>query len=207
MQRTRFVIALAAVGFVLLSTLAPVESRRQTLTPTALDEALRIARTRRPAEFERFTDPYVVIRGGPGRPTVEVITEFRRAVILARQQVDHGNYTWSPTNLSRALAKYEGLSSVRAEIWLSPVHMYVGTPAYRLDLYTAAHRALMATEEKRDPILAPTTPDGSSSMTGVTLESIYRDEALREPGCCLLIIVDPKGETVVKTQVEFANLK
>jgi len=207
MQRTWFVVALAFVAFVSLATFAHVGLEAQTLTPTALDEALRIARTRQPAEFERFTAPYFVVRGGPGSPTVEVITEFRRGVMLARQQVDQGNYTWSPTNLSRALAKYEGLTSVRAEIWLSPVHMYVGTPAYRLALYTAAHRTVMPGEEKRDAIFAPTTPEGSSSMTGVTLESIYRDEVLREPGCCLLIVTDPNGETVVKTQVEFAKLR
>lgn len=186
---------------------AAATSIAQTLTPTALDEALRLARTRRPSDLDNFALPYLVVRGGPGAPTVEVITEFRRAVILARQQVDAGNYTWSPTNLGRAMAKYGGLTTVRADVWLSPMHMYVGTPSYRLDLYTATQRAVMPVEEKREPILAPTTPEGSSSMTGVTLETFYRDAALREPGCCLLLVVDPKGETVVKKQIEFTALR
>lgn len=188
-------------------TTVAIGAAAQTLTPTALDEALRLARTRRSADLDNFTTPYIVTRGGPGAPTVEVITEFRRAVILARQQVDAGNFTWSPTNLSRAIAKYEGLTSVRAEVWLSPVHMYVGTPSYRLDVYTAALRTVTPVEEKREPIFTATTPEGSSSMTGVMLETVYRDEVLREAGCCMLIVVDPKGETVVKKQVEFASLR
>jgi hypothetical protein len=179
----------------------------QTLTPAELDEALRLARTRRPAELDSFTLPYLVVRGGPGQPTVEIITEFRRAVMLGRQQIDLGNHSWSPTNLSRAIAKYAGLTSVRAEIWLPLLHVYVNTPSYRLDLYTAAHRTVEPVLEKRDPIYTPAITGEGSSMTGVTLETIYRDEVLREAGCCLVIVVDPRGETVVKKQVEFQGLR
>ena len=199
--------AIVCVAVAWLPLLVQGTPAAQTLTPSALDEALRIARTRRPAEFDRFAVPYIVVRGGPGSPTLEVITEFRRAVMLARQQIDQGNHTWTPTNVASAIAKYEGLSSVRAEIWLSPAHMYVGTPSYRMDLYTAAHRTVMPVEEKRDPIFAPMTADGNSSMTGVTLETTYRDAVLREQGCCLVVVTDPNGETVVKTHVDFSSLR
>ena len=180
----------------------------QSLGPAVLDEALRISRMRRPADYDGFTLPYLVLPGGPGRPKVEVITEFRRAVLLGREQYDLGNFTWSPTNLKRAVAKYEGLTSVRAEVWLSPAHLYVGTPSYRMDLFDARHRMVMPVEEKRDPIFSAITGAGeTSSMTGVTLETVYRDAALREAGCCLIQIVDPKGGAVAQKQVEFASLR
>ena len=201
-------VRLVAIAITALAALASVAAAPpQALDPAALDEAFRLGRTRRASELDRFTAPYVVTRGGPGSPTIEVITEFRRAVMLTRQQADLGNYSWTPTNLARTVAKFEGLTTIRAEVWLSPNHLYVGTPSYRMDLYTAARDSVKAIEEKRDPILAPTTPDGGSAMTGVTLENLYRDAALREPGCCLVIVVDPKGETVVKQEVEFASLR
>jgi hypothetical protein len=180
----------------------------QTLSPAAIEEALRLSRTRRSADLEAFTAPYIVVTGGPGQPKVEVITEFRRAVMLGLEQASLGNYTWSPTNLTRAVAKYEGLTTVRAEVWLSPAHLYVGTPSYRMDLYDARHRIVMPVEEKRDPIFSAVTGAGeTSSMTGVTLETIYRDAALREAGCCLVMILDPKAALVVEKQVEFAALR
>lgn len=184
-----------------------VASARQTLEPAAIEEALRLSRTRRPSELETFTAPYIVVRGGPGQPRVEVITAFRRAVLLNLEQVNAGNYTWSPTNLGRAVAKYEGLTSIRAEVWLSPAHMYVGTPAYRLDLYDARNRTVMPVEEKRDPIFSAISTGETSSMTGVTLETVYRDEALRETGCCVIHVVDPKGETVVRHHITFTDLR
>jgi hypothetical protein len=179
----------------------------QTLELSALDEALRIARTRRPAELDTFTAPYLIVRGGPGQPSVEVITEFRRAVILARQQVDAGNYTWSPTNLSKALAKYSGLTVIRAEVWLPPVHMFVSTPAYRMDLFYASHRMVASIEEKREPIYSTLLSETTPSLAGVSLEWTYRAEVVKEQGCCVLVLVDSKGETVVKQQIPFDNLR
>jgi hypothetical protein len=181
---------------------------RQTPDPAALEEALRLSRTRRPSDLDTFNAPYIVVKGGPGQPKVEVITEFRRAVILGREQADLGNYTWSRTNLARAVAKYEGLTSVRAEVWLSPAHLYVGTPAYRMDLYDGRQRTVMPVQETRDPIFNAVTAAGEgSSMTGVTLDTIYRADVLRDAGCCLIRIVDPKGEAVVQKQVDFAALR
>ena len=201
---------LAAFGMaVAAAALSPATvATEQTLSPAAIEEALRLSRTRRPADLETFTAPYVVVTGGPGQPKVEVITEYRRAVLLGIEQANLGNYTWSPTNLRRAVAKYEGLTSVRAEVWLSPAHLYVGTPSYRMDLYDARQRIVMPVEEKRDPIFSAITGAGeTSSMTGVTLETIYRDAALREAGCCLVMILDPKAAVVVEKQVEFAALR
>jgi hypothetical protein len=194
---------LAAAAFAIGAAASP-----QTLDSAALDEALRLSRTRRPADLDSFNSRYIVVPGGPGQPKVEVITEFRRAVLLGLEQADLGNYTWSPTNLARAVAKYEGLTSVRAEVWLSPVHLYVGTPSYRMDLYDARHRIVMIVEEKRDPVFSAIAGAGeTSSMTGVTLETVYRDAALREPGCCLVLILDPKAQVVVEKPVAFATLR
>lgn len=196
-------VLLTAAAFAVGASAGP-----QTLDSTALDEALRLSRTRRPADLDTFNSRYIVVTGGPGQPKVEVITEFRRAVLLGLEQTNLGNYTWSPTNLARAVAKYEGLTSVRAEVWLSPAHLYVGTPAYRMDVYDARNRTVMPVEEKRDPIFSAVTGAGeTSSMTGVTLETIYRDAALRDPGCCLVTIVDPKGGAVVQKQVAFPDLR
>ena len=195
-------ITVAAMYFGIASAAAP-----QTLDVAALDEALRIARSRRPADIDNFSAPYVAVRGGPGQPSVEVITEFRRAVLLAKRQVDQGNHTWSPRNLSEAVAKYAGLTTVHAEIWLSPLHMFVTTPSYRLDLFTAAHRVVASVDEKREGIYSSLTSAEQPTLAGVTLESSYRAEALKEPGCCLVLIVDPQGETVVKQQVGFAGLR
>jgi hypothetical protein len=85
--------------------------------------------------------------------------------------------------------------------------MYVGTPAYRLDLYDARNRTVMPVEEKRDPIFSAISTGETSSMTGVTLETVYRDAALREPGCCVVIISDPKGENVVRRHTTLADLR
>jgi hypothetical protein len=185
---------------------AVIAAGPQALDATALDQALRLARTRQPSELDRFTLPYLIVGGAPGSPTVEVITEYRRAVMLARQQVDQGNFSWSPRNLSQAVAKYEGLTTVRAEVWLPVTHAYVTTPPYRMDLYTAANRTVGSVQEKREPIYS-TLLSEQPSMTGVALEWMYRADVLQEPGCCLLVLVDPRGETIVRQQIAFANLR
>ena len=205
-MRTRTALVLGCVVFAAATVSVPAAPAPQSLDPAALDEALRIARTRRPAEYDRFNAPYIVVRGGPGQPTVEVITEFRRAVLLARHQVDLGNHTWSPTNLARALEKHAGLTTVQAQVWLPPNHLYVGTPTYRLDLYDVRNRAVPAVSEKREPIYSTLTGEGSA-LTGVTLETLYRDPVLRDPGCCLVVIVDPRGEPVVRQQLAMSSVR
>src|SRR5579864_6787826 len=101
-------------------------------TGDTIRDAVALGRTNDQALYESFNSAYSL----PVAPPVEsaqIITEFRRAVLLVREHVSQGDFVMSPADLASALAPSRGLVTVIVDVNLNPLNTYAKPPSY--DLY------------------------------------------------------------------------
>src|SRR5919108_3359861 len=84
-------------------------------TQESLRDAVALGRTRDSALYSAFHAGYVLAASGEVE-SVELITEFRRAVMIVREHADAGEYSFNENNLARAMAPYQGLVTFIARL-------------------------------------------------------------------------------------------
>jgi hypothetical protein len=179
--------------------------RSQPLSDQFLLDALSLARTRQSGALERFHASYKLEPADPRIGRLEVITEFRRAVMLAQMEANRGNFILSPTGLSRLLAPYGGRTAIRAEVRVSPLATFVGPPPYHITM-KADGRELTVIEESHDPIYPAGAPAGSG-LIAVIVETSFFADAVQQRACCELSITEPDGEALMTQTVELSHLR
>ena len=65
-----------------------------------------------------------------------MITEFRRAVLIVREQPSSARYSFNENNLASALVPYRGLVTFTAQLRLHPLHNYARPPGYEMYVRT-----------------------------------------------------------------------
>ena len=168
-------------------------------------DALSLARTRQSGALARFHEGYGLTPADPRVARLEVITEFRRAVMLAQMEADRGNFILSPSGLGRLLAPYAGRTAFRAEVRVSPLATFVGPPEYHIEL-TAGRRELTVMDERRDPVYPPGAPVGSG-LIAVIVETSFLADATRHAACCELSVTEPDGKPLLRQNVKVADLR
>jgi hypothetical protein len=168
-------------------------------------DALSLARSRQSAALDRFHAAYVLDPMDPRIARLEVITEFRRAVMLAQFEASRGNFILSPTGLGKLLAPHAGRTAIRAEVRVSPLATFVGPPEYHVEL-AAGGRRLTVIEETRAPVYPPGAPVGSG-LVAVIVETSFFTDAVRQPACCELSVTEPDGKPLLRQEVNFAGLR
>ncbi len=98
--------------------------------PDAARDALNLGRTHDQALYDAFSAGYRLTPSGVV-DSVEVITEFRRAVLIVRERALQGEYSFTANDLASALTPYRGLVTFIAQVRLHPLNTYAGPPEYR----------------------------------------------------------------------------
>jgi hypothetical protein len=88
----------------------------QSVDQRMLMEALSLARTRESGALARFHQAYQLTPADPRISLLEVITPFRRAVLLAQAELDKGNFVLTPTGLAALMAPYAGQTALRSTV-------------------------------------------------------------------------------------------
>lgn len=99
----------------------------------AVSEALRLARRGGPA-LDAFNRRYTTIVGDPTYDRLEVITEFRRAVLTAAERLAVDS-RWDLGQAKAALAPYRGLVAIVLWIKFPPQNVLVTVPDYQIVIY------------------------------------------------------------------------
>lgn len=121
----------AGITVAVAMTVALVELRAIDLdvTPQDIERALRIARAQ---ERERtlFHAPYIQTLDLASVERVEIISEFRRVVLIAEDRVLKGDraFTYSITEAQRAIAPWSRRLAVGARLRFHPHNVYVRVP-------------------------------------------------------------------------------
>ena len=121
-------------AFLVCGAPAALAAVQATLTPRAVDEAVIIGQSGVERERTLFHAPYRVTVARPPVDFVEVITPFRRVVLIAEQLARSGNRAFSQRQaLERPDVGVEEIE-LRVELTFHPLNTYVAVPPYEVTL-------------------------------------------------------------------------
>jgi hypothetical protein len=192
------------IGVVTLSLVAGTALLARPQFPDAR-EALRLGRSQDEALYAAFTKGYSL---SPAEPieSAEIITEFRRAVLLVRARAQLGEFGFTERDLGVAMAPHLGLITFIAQVRLNPMHTYAAAPAYELYVSTGPETPPLAGREmKRDPVYA-LGPMGSP-LIAVRLEITIPRARIEEAPRPELIVTDERAAVMWRSRIELSRFR
>jgi hypothetical protein len=173
-----------------------------------MERALAIARAR-DAERQQFHSHYVFKLTDPAVTQIEVITEFRRLVIIGEDHVLRGDwmFTRGLRAAEQALGSSRGMLTLRAQVRFNPLNTFIASPDYGLAVGTPAG-ALVPVDTQLTPqfSLPFRNQQGKTitSLVGATLESTIPAEQIGQTSRPVAVTLD--GKEVARVTVEFQRL-
>jgi hypothetical protein len=178
---------------------------RQALDEHALSQALTLGRGQRFDELQRFHAGYHVQPGAGIVTELDVITLYRRAVLLAEGSARLGE-RWTTRDLARALAPHADSVAVHANVRLHPHNTFVTAPPYSIELRGPADRQVAPVHVNRVPLYPPRAPRGAA-MSAVSVEAVFDVRVVEMPDCCEVVILDQAGTRIATARVELARFR
>ena len=170
-------------------------------------DALNLGRTHDQALYDAFSAGYRLTPTGIV-DSAEVITEFRRAVLIVREHALQGEYSFTANDLASALTPYRGTVSFIVQVRLHPLNTYAVPPAYDLYIRTGPQTKPVASPTiKRDAIYAPGSMGPGNPMTGVRLEASFPRADIADAAEPALIMNDEHGAIVWQTRIDLARFR
>ena len=194
-------VAAAAAGSLLISSLGGAEMER----------ALALARAR-DAERQQFHHRYLYELPGPVVTQIEVVTPFRRLVIIGEDHVARGDwmFTRGLREAEEAIKPMRDIMTIRATIRFNPLNTFIQSPPYTLALSARASDQLEPIGTNLTPQFSNEfkAPDGkklTGSLIGATLESSF-GAGLVGPAA-RTVAVTLEGKDVGHVRVDFSQLE
>jgi hypothetical protein len=175
-----------------------------------IERAQQMSRAR-DSERQQFHHRYVFDLHDDTVTQIEVVTEFRRLVLITEEHIFRGDWLFSrsETAAEKALASVRGIVTIRAAVRFNPLNTFITPPAYLLAISAGEARAAPAVIETQvtPQYSAPFKARGGkmvSLLTGATLEADLPAAELRQTTRVVAVILD--GKELARTTVEFARL-
>lgn len=168
-------------------------------------EALRLGRSQDETLYAAFTKGYSL---SPAEPveSAEIVTEFRRAVLLVRARAQMGEFGFTERDLNVAMAPHLGLVTFIAQVRLNPMHTFAAAPAYELYISTGPETPPIAGREmKRDPVYA-LGPMGSP-LIAVRLEITVPRAKIEEAPRPELIVTDERASVMWRGRIDLQRFR
>ena len=196
---------------------------QSSLTPRAIDEALAIGQSALARERSTFHAPYRLPVARPPVDVIEVITPFRRVVLLAEQLARAGNRAFSQRQaLERPEVGAEELE-LRVELTFHPLNTFVAVPAYEVTLAGPGNPRIEPRTFDRTPRygprldgqpsvlpvpggLAPVLPGTSQPILGGTVSARFDLRPLN-PNGLYEVVVGEGGQEMSRTALDLAKLR
>ena len=179
------------------STLA-VRAIEVDIDSRAIDQAVAIARERRDAVIRTFNDRYVLAPSDPRFERIEIITEFRRVVLMGRERIAAGNFSWTAYGMTRLLEPFRGRLSILAHVRFPPQHVIVTVPDYTAVLASVPPGPAAEAPDSMRPLDVRTSPyyaaglDENSIMIGARFEADFDARALDPNGRYFITVYENK---------------
>jgi hypothetical protein len=142
---------------------------------------------------------------------IEVITEFRRLVIIAEEHVQRGDwmFTRGVRAAQEAVAPLRGLIVVKARIRFSPLNTFIEPPRYEIAIGGASTPKLDVLHTEVTPEYSVPLKDKDrktlSALLGATLEGKLDAASVGQTTRIVAIVLN--GQESGRTTVDFASLE
>ena len=195
------------LGFVLVALLVSVHggALKIGITLQDVERALTIARSRE-TDRAQFHAPYIQKVDTTFIERVEAVSELRRVVLLAEEQIarGNGNFVYSLTRASDALEVWRRRVSIIARVRFHPQNNYVDAPPVTMRL-VGNEGALVGV--KRTAILA--LPPGLTSefvpVLGAVVEGVFEAEALGQH--VREFVIELEGRQLGRVTFDFSTIE
>ena len=174
--------------------------------PPYINEALRLGRSPDAALYAAFTKGYELPVSAP-ITSAEIITEFRRAVMIVREHMQRGEVGYTDYELAGAIKPHAGLVTFIVQVGLHPLNTYTKMPAYDLYVSSGASSAPIASEApiRRDPVYALGPP--GSPLVGLRLEVTLPRDKLASAGAPELIVTTETADIVWRGRIDLSRYR
>ena len=172
--------------------------------PDARD-AMRLGRTQDDALYTAFSKGYHLTPTAPVA-NAEIITEFRRSVLIVREHAQRGEMGFTDHELDNEMKPHRGLVTFIVEVNLHPLNTYQRMPSYEMYVSLGSGVApLAAPEIKRAPVYALGGP--VASLIGVRLEATFpRDKIVAGPAP-ELIVTNETADVLWRARVDLTRYR
>lgn len=199
---------LVVAAFLLVQT--PVAALTEVLTERDIAYAFNIANGSEPTRL-LFHAPYIIPVDDPTIEHLDVITEFRRFVLAAEDQLKAGNWMMGRggfdqkgRTLKDVLRPLGGQVSIRARLRFHPHNSYVTLPAFDILL---GDPTLLAINTIRTPHITPATgePGTRDVIDGATIEVFYNAPTIGDR--TLPVRMLSEGKELTRVSVDFSRVQ
>ena len=188
----------------LLTLAAPLAALKIDISHADIERALAIARGT-DGDRSRFHAAYVQWVNTPFVERFEVVSEFRRVVLFAEEQIARGDRlaAHSASRAASALQPFRRRVSVIAHVRFHPLNTYVTVPPVTMAL-AGNERALIGI--RRDPVYgyAP-NPGDAAPIMGAVVEGSFEAYALGQSPREFLVTLD--GKVLDRWTFDFASIE
>jgi hypothetical protein len=168
-------------------------------------DALRLGRSQDDAVYAAFSKGYQLTPADP-IASAEIITEFRRAVLIVREHALQGQFGFSERDLDVAMKPHLGRITFVAQISLHPLNTYQRVPAYEMYVSTGAQTAPVAAPTiTREPQYALGGP--GSALIGIRLEITVPRAAIAAAAAPELIVTDEHADVVWRSDLDLSRFR
>jgi hypothetical protein len=181
-----------------------------SMSGSEIERAQQLARGR-DSERAQFHRRYLFDLRDATITQIEVITEFRRLVLVTEEHIFRGDWLFSRSlrSAEEALAASRGIVTIRALVRLNPLNTYIAPPPYMLALGANTSGAAPA------PLETQVSPQYSvpfkgrngktlTSLVGATIEADVASVQLGQTSRIVAVMLD--GKELARTTVEFGRL-
>lgn len=170
-------------------------------------QAWDLGRTTDVKLIEKFNDGYLLATSDVV-DTAEVLTEFRRAVLVVRDHARRGDYGFTPIDVANAIKPFEGQVTFVVQTRLNPLRVFVAPPHYELFVSTGRlSKPLAAKPLKRDGIYGLGKPDSPGTLVGVRLEATFARDELEAAQAPVLTLVDERANVLWQAPIDLSRFR
>jgi hypothetical protein len=179
-----------------------------SMSANDMERALAIARAR-DTERQQFHSRYFFNLTDATVTQFEIITEFRRLVLIAEDHVFRGDwmFTRGLRAAEQALASSRGMLTIRAQVRLNPLNTFIVAPDYELAVGTPSGVLVPVDSQLTPQFSTPFKNRQGKTVTtlmGATVESTLPAEEIGQTS--RLVAVTLEGKVVARITVEFKGL-
>jgi hypothetical protein len=171
-----------------------------------INDALRLGRSQDASLYAAFTRGYELTVSAP-IASAEVITEFRRAVLIVREHMQRGEVGYTDHELAGAIKPHVGQVTFIVNVNLHPLNTYAKMPSYDLYVSSGATTAPIASDTpiRRDPIYAMGPP--GSPLVGLRLEVSLSREKLDAARAPELIVTNENADVIWRGRLDLSRYR
>jgi hypothetical protein len=173
-----------------------------------MERALAIARAR-DAERQQFHNQYIFKLSDPAVTQIEVITEFRRLVLIGEDHVLRGDsmFTRGLREAEQALGSSRGMLTLRAQVRFNPLNTFIVSPDYALAIGTPSGTLVPIDTQLMPQFSLPFRNQQGKTITsliGATLESTIPAQQIGQTSRPVAVTLD--GKEIARVTVEFKRI-